>query len=155
MGPEDLELLRRLLVEQPVLAIAVVVDGEPVAGLLPFLSTPDRGALVVHASRLARHSAGLADGARWSAVIHSAAGPGDDPLQVPRVTLHGRALSVDNAGPERARLEQAWLARFPSASLTVGLGDFAFHRLEIEGGRLVAGFARALNLSRETLSRLG
>ena len=30
--------------------------------------------------------------------------------------------------------------------MTVGLGDFLFHRLRVEGGRLISGFARATAL---------
>lgn len=51
-------------------------------------------------------------------------------------------------------ITSVYLAKFPGAAVTVGLGDFAFHRLEIESGRLVAGFGRALNLSRSTLRDL-
>ena len=35
----------------------------------------------------------------------------------------------------------------------MGLADFTFHRLDIESGRLIGGFAGALNLSMETLKQ--
>ena len=40
-----------------------------------------------------------------------------------------------------------YLAKFPAAEPIAALGDFAFFRLEITGGRLVSGFGGAINLS--------
>lgn len=154
MKPEDLRLLRDLLVGQRVLALGVVVEGEPVVGLLPFVVAPDFAALVVHASRLARHSQGLRPGAGFGAVVHTPDAPGADPLQLPRVTLEGRVASPAAGEAGMEAITSVYLAKFPGAAVTVGLGDFAFHRLEIESGRLVAGFGRALNLSRSTLRDL-
>ena len=44
---------------------------------------------------------------------------------------------------------RAFLRRFPQAEATLQLGDFGLYRLELHGGRMVLGFGRALNLSRE------
>jgi len=84
MDDQDLALLRNLLREQRLLSLAVMVEGEPVAGLVPFLASPDLGALVVHVSALARHSQGLGEGAAWSGVVHVPDSDAVDPLQVPR-----------------------------------------------------------------------
>ena len=40
-----------------------------------------------------------------------------------------------------------------SAAITLDLADFPFVSLDLEGGRLIAGFARALNLSTEHLAQ--
>jgi hypothetical protein len=50
-------------------------------------------------------------------------------------------------------LRPQWRERFPSASATVELGDFAFVSLDLEGGRLVGGAGQARNLSREHFAR--
>lgn len=144
MDAPDRELLRSLL-RRPVLAIAVTVDGEPCAGLLPFLADGD--ALLVHVSGLARHTAGLAPGAPFSAVIAAPDGP--DPLRVPRLVVEGAAELV--ADDPRAR----WVAAFPSAAQTVTLGDFRFVRLRISRGRLVADFGRTLGIAPRVLRELG
>lgn len=146
MDNADFVLLRDLLRDQRLLALAVVVDGEPVAGLVPFLGAPDLTALVVHVSALAPHSAGLGDGAPWSGVVHVPDARDVDALRVPRVAVHGHAHRIQDARVLDA-IGQAWVARFPSATQTVGLGDFAFVSLDIEGGRLIGGFATARNLS--------
>jgi len=147
MTPEDASRLRDLLTGQRLLALALVVDGEPVAGLLPFAL--DRGftALYVQASRLARHSRGLVVGAPWSGVIHVPDSPEGDPLQVPRLVLEGVADPLSADRPESELAAKAFLARFPSAAQTLPLEDFRLYRLEIRGGRLILGFGRALNLS--------
>ena len=152
MDSEDLMLLRDLLRNQRLLALAVVVDGEPVAGLVPFLAAPDFSALAVHVSGLARHSKGLGGDAPWSGVVHVPDSDAMDPLQVPRVMLHGRShLLEDEAALDAVR--NMWIARFPAAEMTVGLGDFAFVSLDVAGGRLVGGLAQARNLSREHLTQ--
>ncbi len=144
MERSDLELLRRLLTAERVLTLALVEGGEPVAGLSPFLAAADLAALYVHGSRLSKHTRALSAGARFSAVIHAADRPEADPLRLPRLLLEGVVADVDEA--ERAALVPRWVERFPSAAMTVALGDFAFHRLDLAGGRLVAGFGRAFGL---------
>lgn len=145
MESSDLQLLRRLLTEEKILTLAVVVDGVPVAGVLPFRAEPGLSSLLVHTSALARHSRGLVPGAPFSAAIHLPLAPGVDPLQSQRVVLEGEVEAVEAA--ELAAVAAAWVDAFPSAAMTVGLGDFLFHRLRLTGGRLIAGFARASGLS--------
>ena len=152
MDDKDLALLRSLLRGQRLLSLAVIVDGEPVAGLVPFLASPDLGALVVHVSALARHSKGLGDGAAWSGMVHVPDGDDVDPLQVPRVLVQGHSRRLVDDAVIRA-VRQKWLERFPGASTTVDLGDFAFVSLDLEGGRLVGGAGQARNLSREHFER--
>ncbi len=154
MEAEHRALLRRLLTERQLLSLAVVVDGRPVVGLLPFAATEDFGALIVHASRLARHAAGLRDGAPFDALIHAGEAAAADPLAVPRVTLQGHVRFLPPESPETAAARALYVARLPSAESVLTLGGFRFYRLELEEGRLVAGLAQALNLSRDSLATL-
>ncbi len=147
MDPEDRSLLRSLLVDERLLALGLVVEGQPVVGLLPFAVAEDFAAVHVQASRLARHTRGLTSGARFSAVIHRPDTPDADPLQTPRVVLEGVVDPLDGERPELEAAMRGILRRFPSAAMTLALPDFAIYRLEVRGGRLVAGFGRALNLS--------
>ena len=141
MEQTDLKLLRELLTGEKLLTLAVVVDDAPVAGVLPFRAEAGLQSLLVHTSTLARHSRGLAPGARFSAAIHLPLAPGVDALQSQRVVLEGKVEAVP--AEEREAIASAWVEAFPSAAMTVGLGDFLFHRLRVEGGRLISGFARA------------
>jgi putative heme iron utilization protein len=152
--PEHLAALKELLSRQRVLSLAVMADGEPVIGLLPFACSPDFSALIVHASRLARHTRGLRDGAPFDALVHASESPDLDPLQIPRATFQGRVAVLPEQGPEVDAARTAFLGKLPSAEVTLGLGDFHFFRLEIERGRLVAGFAQATGITKETLRQL-
>lgn len=144
MEATDLKLLRDLLRGERLLTLAVVVDGAPVAGVLPFLAEAGLASLIVHTSRLARHSRGLVPGAPFSAAIHLPLGPDVDALQSQRVVVEGEVDAVP--AQEHAAIAAAWVEAFPSAAMTVGLGDFLFHRLRLQSGRLISGFARAAAL---------
>ena len=154
MRDEDRSRLRDLLAGQRLLALGVVVDAEPVVGLVPYAMASDFGALYVQASRLARHSQGLKEGGRWSGTIHEPDGPAKDPLQIPRVVLEGTVGVLAGAQPEFQPAARAFLARFPAAAMTLALPDFSLYRLNVEGGRLVLGFGHALNLSASLLHDL-
>ena len=147
MDAEDRSLLRGLLTEERLLALGLVVEGEPVVGLLPFAPAEDLKALYVQASGLARHSRGLTAGARFSAVIHRPDTPDADALRTTRVVLEGVVEPLSEGDPERESASRAMLARFPSAAMTLALPDFELYRLVPGGGRLIGGFGRALNLS--------
>lgn len=140
----DLRQLATLLRDTRVLSLGVLVDGAPHVGVMPFLAAADLGTLLVHSSRLAKHSRGLVAGALVSAAIHQPDAPELDPLRLPRLLLDGIVEELTAA--EVGQAAAAWVARFPSAAMTVDLGDFTFHHLRPQGGRLVAGFGRAFGL---------
>lgn len=147
MGPEDRALLKSLLVDERLLTLGLLADGAPVAGLLPFAVAEDFSAVYVQASRLARHSRGLAPGARFSAVVHRPDGPDADPLQIPRVIFEGVVDPLDRERPEMEPALKVFVRRFPSSAMTLALEDFTLYRLEIESARVVAGFGSATNLT--------
>jgi putative heme iron utilization protein len=141
----DAAVLRELLEVPRVAALGVLVEGTPYVGLVPFAVGADRQALFVHASRLARHTRGLLAGAPFSALVHAPEAPASDPLQLPRVTFLGTVAPL--AGAAEADARTRYLARFPDAEQTFALPDFALYALRIREGRLVAGFARARDVS--------
>lgn len=147
-------LLKELLTGQHVLALGVLVEGAPYVGLLPFALKPDFGGAVVHASKLARHSAGLENGAKFAALIHQPDRGDTDPLQLPRVTLLGTVHRLDRETPAWEEGRRLYVQRFPASEPTFSLGDFDLYELRFLEGRLVGGFARAANVSSEMLTRL-
>jgi putative heme iron utilization protein len=147
MNQEEKRLVRELLEVPRVIALGVLVEGAPYVGLLPFASAEDHAALFVHASALARHARGLTDGAPCSALVHLADTEGGDPLQVPRLTLQCEVIVLDPASPAHAAARARYLERFPQSAPTFELPDFQLYALRVREGRLVAGFARARNVS--------
>ena len=119
MTPEDLARLGSLLLGQRLVALGVVAEGEPIVGLLPYAVAPDRAALIVQSSSLARHSKGLVPGAPWSGMIHEPDSAETDPLQVPRLQLEGVVDALSGARPEFQPSARAFLARFPQAAMTL------------------------------------
>lgn len=149
MTPEDTARLGELLLGQRLIALGVVVEGVPAVGLLPYAVADDRRGLYVQASSLARHTRGLVAGAPWSGLVHEPDTPETDPLRVPRLQLDGVVEPLTGQHPEFQAAARGFVRRFPQAAATLQLGDFGLYRLELHGGRMVLGFGRALNLSRE------
>jgi len=143
-------LLRRLLVERPLMALGVLVEGAPYVGQVPCALTAE-GALLVHVSRLAKHARGLSPGARWSGLLQLADGGHADPFQCPRLTLEGGVESLAPSDPRHDQARATYLTRLPSGAVTFQLGDFTLYELTVERGRLVAGFGRTLNLTAQHL----
>jgi putative heme iron utilization protein len=153
MTPEDRDQLRDLFDNQRVLSLAVLVDGQPYVGLLPFAMLPD-GPLV-HASALAKHTAGLKDGAPFSLLVHLPDRHDADPQQLPRVTLQGQVRLYPKGSAEYLAGRIVYLSKFPQSEQTFALGDFNLYALMVESGRFVAGFGQIYNLTSETLRQLG
>lgn len=147
-------LIRRLLDDERLLSLAVLVDGAPFAGLLPFVPVPDHSGVMIHASRLSRHSAGLADGARAAVLLHEQDGPDKDPLQIKRVSFECDVRPLPRDGEAWLAGRERYLARFPDGRITFRLGDFTLYRLDFRQGLLVAGFGRAMEIAPGDIRKL-
>ncbi|MDH3402683.1 MAG: pyridoxamine 5'-phosphate oxidase [Acidobacteriota bacterium] len=155
MDEGERQLLKSLLVERRLLALGVVVDDAPYVGQVPFALAPGGGALLIHVSRLAKHSRGLAPGAPWSGLLQLGDDGTGDPFQLPRLTLEGRVAVPERGGERHAAARAAYLARLPSGAMTFQLGDFTLYELAVAKGRLVAGFGSTFNIGPDHLRLLG
>jgi putative heme iron utilization protein len=133
--------------------LAVLVDGRPFASLVPFALSEDGGSVLIHASALARHSAGLQADAPFSLLIHQPDdSPSVNPAQLGRLSLQGAVQPLQREGPGYDDAKSTYLQKFPKSQITFGLGDFTLYALEIQSGRLVAGFARTHDLTPDQLA---
>ena len=134
------------LLALPVAALGTLHDGAPFVSMVPLVPAPDGTGFFIHVSRLAQHTRDLLADDRVSLLFMQPLDPRQDPLALPRLTLQGEAeaIPVDSSAQDSAA--QAYLARFPQAEMTLGLGDFSFFRIRPASGRLVAGFGRAVSL---------
>jgi hypothetical protein len=148
-------LIRTLLDGERVLSLAVLVDGAPFTGLLPFVPQPDYSGVMIHASRLSRHTAGLTAGARAAVLLHEQDGPDKDPLQIKRVSFECGVHPLERESEPWAAGRELYLARFPGSRITFRLGDFTLYRLEFRQGLLVAGFGRAMDIAPKDIAKLG
>jgi putative heme iron utilization protein len=154
MEADDMGLVARLLGERRILALATLVDSEPTVGQLPFAARPDFSALLVHASQLAKHSKGLVEGARFSALVHDREEEGADPFQIPRLTVSGTVRPLTRGSAEYESGRTAYLAKLPTGEIMFSLGDFVLYDLVCEHARLIAGFGRTRNLTAGALRRV-
>lgn len=149
-----LDAIRDLLHGARVLSLAVIVDGDPEAALLPFAHRDDYGAVFVQASGLARHTRGLQAGARVGVLVHANDTADADPMQLPRLSVQATVAVLDRDSPAYAAGADRFVARFPAAAMTLQLGDFNLYELTLGRGRYVEGFARAFNVGPDTFTEI-
>ncbi len=77
-----------------------------------------------------------------------------DPQTLGRVSIYGTAEMIENGEAGYTPLKKAYLDRFPEAEQLFKLDDFNFWRIKPKGGRFVAGFAKAFNITVETLQKV-
>jgi putative heme iron utilization protein len=154
MDRDVLTAIRDLMSSTRVLAMAVIVDDEAEAALLPFAVRADFGALYVQASGLARHSRGLTPGARVGLLVHAADTGDTDPMQLPRLTVQADVRVFGKGTDELATAAARFIGRFPGAEVTLNLEDFNLYELTLGRGRYVEGFARAFNVGSHTFAEI-
>lgn len=152
---EMIDELRALLTTERVLSLAVLRNGLPYVGLLPYVVTPDFSAALVHASSLALHTEGLTEGAPFGILIHRPDRTEEDPLQIQRLSLQGKVKMLNRGTPAYDEARQLYVGRFPTSARTFLLGDFNLYRLRFVAGRYVGGFARAQSLGPKDIDALG
>lgn len=121
-------------------------EGAPFASLVTAATTPI-GEPVMLLSTLAVHSRNLARDSRAALLLVAPGGEGGNPLAGARLTVSGRVAGRE---PNPA-LRRRFLARHPEAAVYADFGDFGFHRFEVHGAHLVAGFGRIVDLAPEQL----
>lgn len=146
MDPATETLLLSLLAT-PIAALGTLGADGPFVSLAPVAPEPGGRGFFLHVSGLARHTRDLRADPRVSLLFVAPLDAGQDPLALPRLTLQGRAEELPADSPEGRSATETYLARFPQAAQTLGLGDFAFFWIRPDSGRLVGGFGRAFTLS--------
>jgi putative heme iron utilization protein len=155
MLKSTIRAIRELLDEQRLLALAVIDEsGGPYAGLLPFTVLPDHRSVLIHASRMSRHSQGLAAGARVGILLHEQDGPDKDPLQIKRATFECSVHPYERQSADWIAARDIFLQRFPDSRITFRLGDFTLYRLDFARGLYVGGFGRAVDVEPDDVVRL-
>jgi heme iron utilization protein len=154
MDRQVLEAIRDIMATHRLLSLAVLVDGDPDASLLPYALRADFGAVYVQASGLARHARGLQPGAHVGVLVHENESADADPLQTRRMTVQATVAVLDRESDAFTAAREVFVARFPGAELTLSLGDFNLYELALGRGRYVAGFAQASNIGPDTFKEI-
>jgi putative heme iron utilization protein len=154
MDREILTAIRTLLSSNRVLSLAVMVEGEPEAAMLPFAASAGFDAVYVQASGLARHARGLTPGAHAGILIHAPDTEDADPMQLTRLTVRATVTVLAKGSAEFTAAAARFAERFPAAAVTLDLGDFNLYELAFGRGRYVEGFARAFNVGPDTFKEV-
>jgi putative heme iron utilization protein len=149
MDRETSHVLGELIRGRGTAALATLHEGRPFASLVPYAVHVEGGRLrlVTHVSRLSAHTRDMLANPEVCLLVTAPEDAATPVQALPRVSLPARATFVDRADPDHETLARVYLNRFPAAADWFGLGDFSIVALEPTGGRLVAGFARAQNVS--------
>ena len=147
-------LLRQLLVDRQVGALATLHDGRPFASMIPFAiaRASDGLRLVTHVSRLSAHTRDMLASPDVCLLVTAAESAAVPPQALPRVSISAVAEFIPVDHPDHPALKAAYLGKFPNAADLFQLGDFEIVALDPTSARFIAGFARALTLSPESLA---
>lgn len=154
MDNESEQALLHLLNTQRTGALGTLRDGAPFVSLLTIVPAPDFSAFYIHISRLAFHTQDILRDPRVSLMLAEPDLGASDPLQLPRLSIIGRAREVEKNSAQYENAATWYLARFPNAQVNFQLGDFALFRIEPQRARFVAGFGKIFNLDRSDLIAL-
>lgn len=153
MDDEASRLLRALLAERPVAALATLHKAEPAVSMVPFVLPTGQTELLIHVSALATHTRDMQEHARVGVLVTGDVDQATSPQALPRVSLQCDAAQLPREGAAYERAKAHYLARFPDAAQMFELGDFSIFTLRPVSARLVAGFGRAYSLVGDALDR--
>ncbi|MDW8327237.1 MAG: pyridoxamine 5'-phosphate oxidase family protein [Anaerolineales bacterium] len=153
MNDEDLGALARLLRTQRIAALGTLHAGAPSVAHVVFAAAPDFSAIYLHLSRLAAHTRDLLADPRCSLLFVETERPGQNPLTLARVSLHGVASVLAPDAAEYATAKTLYIEKLPFTEFNFTLGDFGLFRFTPAGGRFVGGFARAHDVTPTDLAR--
>jgi len=154
MDPAASHLLGELIRGRSVASLATFHEGLPFASMVPFAATTVGGRLqlIVHVSGLATHTRDMRSSPDVCLMMMAPETDEVPPQALPRVSISGQAEFIAKDDPEHAMLKAAYLGKFPEAADLFQLGDFSIVAIEPTSARFVAGFARAMTLSAESLT---
>lgn len=153
-GDDPVALLRALLAEARVAALATLHRGDPAVSMVPFALDRSAGALLLHVSALATHTRDMAEHAAVSLLVMVPETPEVPPQARARASLTGAVefIAPDNA--EHAAARAIYLARFPQAEPIFDLADFSLVRVTPRSARVIGGFAQAASLVGDRLQQV-
>lgn len=130
------------------LAFSEKASGAPMVSRIGIATDID-GTPITLISGLSAHTRSL-DADPRCALLLGEPGKGDA-MAHPRISIVCRARRIERESAENERIARRYLNRNPRAELYVGLGDFAFFRLEVERAGMNGGFGKAYLLERDDI----
>ena len=154
MDLQSEKLLAQIIRNTRLAALGTLREGAPRVSMVPFVAAEDFSAFYIHVSRLAQHTVDMQKDKQVGFLIVELDDGRPDPQTLGRVSIRASAEMIQNGEPGYTPLKELYLARFPEAGQFFKLADFNFWRIKPKGGRFVAGFAKAFNITAETLEKV-
>lgn len=152
MKPEFQLQLAGLIRGARIAALGTARSGAASVSMAPFAFNEDFSAFHLLTSELAMHTQDMQKDKRVSLLISETDDGRDDPLTLARVELRGSAEILMVGEPGYLPARNRYIARFPKSAPLFEFGDFRLWHITMKGGRFVAGFAKAFNLTTEALA---
>jgi putative heme iron utilization protein len=150
----ELELQRKLaqiLRENRIAALGTLRNGAPSVSLVAYVAAEDFSAFYLLVSHLAQHTQDMEKDKHVSLMISEPDDGREDPQTLARVTIRGNAEVMPIGVPGYMPAKDLYMARFPRSEPLFEFGDFGLWRILPKGGRYVAAFAKAFNLTADSL----
>lgn len=154
MDAQSEKLLAHIIRNTRIASLSTLRDEEPLSSMVVFAPLEDFSAFYIHVSRLAQHTVDMKKKKQVSLLITETDDGRADPQTLGRVSIRGSAEMLENGAPGYTPIKELYLARFPESVELFKLDDFNFWRIRPKGGRFVAGFSKAYNITVETLQQV-
>jgi putative heme iron utilization protein len=154
MDEQSEHTLARLIFDTRIAALGTIHDGEPNLAMVAVAVESDFSSFYIHVSKLGKHTTDMEKDAHVSLLLTEPDDRRADPQTLARASIRGTSEMLPRGTPDYPRAREIYLKRFPEAEQLFSLGDFNIWRITPTGGRFVAGFARAFNLSPDALKKV-
>jgi putative heme iron utilization protein len=150
--PKYQQLLADLIRTIRIAALGTIREGNARLSMVPFAFSPDFSMFYILTSELAMHTHDMQKNKNISLLIAQPDDGREDPLTLARVELRAQAEIMQVGEPGYTPARTLYIERFPMAAPLFEFGDFRLWRITLKGGRFVAGFAKAFNLTPQSVS---
>jgi hypothetical protein len=154
MDTESELALARLIRGTRLAALGTLHNGEPNLAMMAVAVESDLSAFYIHVSKLGKHTGDMEKDPHVSLLFTEVDDGRPDPQTLARISINGTAEMIPRTDPHCARFKHAYLMRFPEAEQLFSLGDFNLWRISPKGGRFVAGFGKAFNITPELFMKV-
>lgn len=154
MDAQSEKLLAQIIRRSRTAALGTLRDEAPLVSMVTFIAEEDFSLFYIFVSRLGQHTVDMQKDKRVGFLITETDDGRADPQTLTRVSLRASAELIPNGQPGYTPLKERYLGRYPESEPLFKLEDFNFWRIKPKGGRYVAGFAKAYNITAETLQKV-
>lgn len=154
MDAQSEKVLAQIIRSARIATLGTVRDETPQVSMVAYIFAEDFSAFYIFVSRLAQHTVDMQKKKEVSLLICETDDGRSDPQTLARVSIRGKAEQIENGAPGYMPLKKQYLERFPESEKLFTMADFNFWRIIPKGGRYVAGFAKAYNITAEALKKV-